>query len=552
MKDKIRQPVFGKLRWANTSVPLALLAACALPAHAFQIDTGNPDLSLRWDNTLKYSNAFRVGSQDDELLSNINQDDSNRNFDRGLVSNRLDLLSELEVMYRGTFGARVSGAAWYDSVYNSSTDHDNPASWNFPSTRHGRFQSGVRDLHGRDAELLDYFVMGRFDLGGRNLTARLGQHSLLWGESLFYGANGIAGGMQPVDVVKAQSVPNTQFRELIRPVEQVSAQFDLSPDVTLAAYYQFEWEGVRLPGAGSYFSVGDIVGDGSERILLGPQPFAPSVPVAYNKPKDSGQGGVSVRFRLPNGNAEYGLYAIRYHAKTGLSQMRVGPGTPLPAPVGPEQFEWAYAENIKAFGVSVSNTFGPVNLGFEVSTRRDSPLLSSNISVLPGQIGDNDRNAAFAKGNTLHAQMSWIATLPTNAVFRESSFVGEVAWNRMLSVSENRDVLEPNGERDAWGFRMVFTPTYRQVLPQLDLSVPVGVGYSPRGRSLAVSNFGVDRGGDFNIGVRGTYQQDWGFGATYTNFFGRRGHFLTQQNQYSFDQPLADRDFISLYVTRTF
>lgn len=529
---------------------LSLLAisvgAIAPMTQAMELDTGNPDLSVRWDNTVKYSNAFRVSGQDDELISNINQDDSNRNFERGLVSNRFDILSEVEVMYGSNFGLRVSGAGWYDSVYNSGTDHDNPASWNYPSTKVGEFPRGARDLHGRDAEFLDYFLLGRFDIGGRNLTARLGQHALIWGESLFYGANGIAGGMQPVDIVKAQSVPNTQFRELIRPVEQISAQFDLTPDITLAAYYQFEWEGHRLPGAGSYFSVGDIVGDGSENVLFGPQPFAPSAPVIYNKPKDSGQGGISMRFRLPDGNAEYGLYAIQYHAKTGLSQTR------FTQPGPPTSFEWAYGENIKAFGASVSNTFGPVNLGLEVSTRRNSPLVSSNVSILPGQVEDNDDNAAFAKGNTLHAQLSMIATLPTNPLFRESSLVGEVAWNRALSVTDNPEKVDPNTTRDAWGFRAVFTPTYRQVVSQLDLSVPVGIGYSPKGASRAVGGFGVDRGGDFNIGVRGTYLQDWSFGVTYTNFFGDRGHFLNAANQYSFDQPLADRDFISAYVSRTF
>lgn len=542
-------------RLHRLAVPSALALAVAMAStgvNAMPIDVGNPNLNVRWDNTIKYSNAYRVGGQDDELTSNINQDDSNRNFDRGLVSNRLDLLSELEVMYGSDFGLRVSGAAWYDSVYNGDTDHDNPSSWNYPGTDFAEWQSGVRDLHGRDAELLDAFIMGRFDLGGRILTARLGQHALLWGESMFYGANGIAGGMQPIDTVKAQSVPNTQFRELIRPVKQVSAQFDITPDVTLAAYYQFEWEGHRLPGAGSYFSVGDIVGDGSDQMLLGPQPFAPTIPVRYNDPKDSGQGGVSLRFRLPNGNAEYGLYAIRYHAKTGLSQIRLGPNTPLPAPVGPETFEWAYAENIKAFGASVSNTFGPVNLGFEISTRRNAPLVSSNVTILPGQVEDNDDNAAFAKGNTLHAQLSWIATLPNNPVFRESSLAGEVAWNRALSVTDNREVVDPNTTRDAWGFRVVFTPTYRQVLPQLDLSVPVGLGYSPKGASRAVGAFGVDRGGDFNIGVKGTWMQDWNFGVTYTNYFGDRGHFLNTRNEYSFDQPLADRDFISAFISRTF
>ena len=29
-------------------------------AHAFKFDTGNEDLKLRWDNTVKYSAAVRV------------------------------------------------------------------------------------------------------------------------------------------------------------------------------------------------------------------------------------------------------------------------------------------------------------------------------------------------------------------------------------------------------------------------------------------------------------------------------------------------------------
>ena len=49
-------------------------------------------------------------------------------------------------------------------------------------------------------------------------TVRAGKHSVLWGESLFFGTNAIAGGQQPFDVVKLLSVPSTQFKEAIRPV----------------------------------------------------------------------------------------------------------------------------------------------------------------------------------------------------------------------------------------------------------------------------------------------------------------------------------------------
>jgi hypothetical protein len=119
-------------------VPAAPRAACpaAIAARggagerlaAFQIDSGNPDVAMSWDNTVKYSNAFRVRSVDPKVADNslgpqANTNDGDQNFGKGLISNRLDLLSELEFRYRKDFGFRVSGAAWYDDVYNRGNDN---------------------------------------------------------------------------------------------------------------------------------------------------------------------------------------------------------------------------------------------------------------------------------------------------------------------------------------------------------------------------------------------------------------------------------------------
>ncbi len=94
-------------------------------AQAFEIDSGNPEVKIRWDTTAKYSAAARVKDASSTLKGSANFDDGDRNFDRGLISNRVDLLSELDVIYRG-FGVRVSGAGWYDTVYNRSNDNDSP------------------------------------------------------------------------------------------------------------------------------------------------------------------------------------------------------------------------------------------------------------------------------------------------------------------------------------------------------------------------------------------------------------------------------------------
>src|ERR1039458_7190677 len=81
---------------------------------------------------------------------------------------------------------------------------------------------------------MDAFFFARGHIGQRTVSFRVGQFSQFWGESLFFGNNGIAGGMAPIDVIKALSVPNWTFKELILPVPQVSIGFELAPNVSTA------------------------------------------------------------------------------------------------------------------------------------------------------------------------------------------------------------------------------------------------------------------------------------------------------------------------------
>ncbi len=525
---------------------IATAIALTVPvAHGFQLDTGNPDLSVRWDNTLKYSSAWRVEGQSDRLLSDINGDDGDRNFDRGLISNRMDLLSELDIV-AGDFGARVSGAAWYDTAYNRSNDNDSPDTVNHLSRDYDEFPSDTRKLHGRKGELLDAFVFGRLNLAGYRTTFRAGRHAMQWGESLFFGDNGIAGGMSPIDAVKALSVPNSQFKELIRPTEQVSGQIQFTPEISLGAYYQFRWDKTRIPATGSYFETSELASDGSERFFFGPTQWAAKGKDI--KARDSGQYGVQLRFQV--GETDFGLYHTRYHSKTpqvyfaGLSG-----GVP-------ERFFNVYAEDIKAYGASFSRTFGLVNIAGEVSVRHNMPLSSDPqldlFGVDPSVVvrGDNDDNPLYAVGRTAHAQLSWLASMPPSFIADDASFLGEVAWNRVTSVTKNPGALNPNADRDAWSLRMVYEPKYYQVFPGIDLSVPMGIGYGVGNSSVGATFLG-DHVGNLNIGVSGNYLQQWNFGITYTHFFGPEGTFAEDQHA-SYKQALADRDFISLSLSRTF
>jgi len=529
----------------------ACLATTAGTVQAFQIDTGNPDLRMSWDNTIKYSAAWRLNNARDSVADSsvgvqANTNDGSQNFDRGLISNRFDLLSEFDLRYKRNYGLRLSGAAWYDDVYNKSNDNPGDlggALVNSQSVRFDRFTDETEKLHGRKAELLDAFVYGRYTVADMGLNLRAGRFTQLYGESLFFGNNGIAGAQSSLDLIKALSVPNSQFKEILRPIGQVTAQLQINSNVSVGAYYQLEWRKSRLPAAGSYFSFADFIDEGGETVLLDVGPVFRASDI---EPSDSGQGGVQVKIK--SGNYEYGIYAAQFHDK--MPQFYLYPDT--------GRYEQVFAENIRTLGFSVSTLIGETNVAAEMSYRHDMPLVASgNTVILPQALGaDGDDRAAYPVGNTAHFNLSALSLFRETGFWDAASFIGEFAFNRRLSITDNRDQLDPLATRDAGALQFIFTPEYYQVMPGLDLYVPVGVSYGLFGRSSVNGVlFPSEGGGNVSIGLKGEYQKTWHASINATHFYGSSGSVIkydTAVPELSYQNFHGDRDFISLSIQRTF
>lgn len=549
----------------------AAAAMAATGAQAVDIDTGNPDWSVRFDNTVKGSLVYRTDKADPALadsfrllVPNVPQsafpqalnfnagDDNFRN--KGFVSKRVDLLSEFDAVYQKNFGLRVSAAGWYDAAYRGTTDATDTFNGQNPTNE---LPDGTRRLAGSKAEVLDAFVFGGWDLGeGRKLTARLGRHALQYGETLFYGDNGIARAQGPVDIFKLLSAPNAQFKEIIRPVPQVSAQFQLSPSMSVGGYYQFRWEADRLPPSGSYFSTANIPWDSQ-------QPEFANIPNVGNfvltpggdiKPKSSGQFGLQFKLRLEE--TDLGFYAARFHDKDGQLFGNLNPAAP-PSPFGTLPGTWYYAfpENVKTYGVSASRSLGDFNVAAEASIRDDMPLRSTNM-IFAGGVGQPQPKPAT--GRTAHLNLSTLATFGPSFIARESALVAEIAWNRVLHKNDPDGELDTGRTRDATAVQFIFTPSYRQILPGLDLDVPIGLRYAVDGRS-SVTAWDARGAGSFNIGLAGNYLGVWQFTLAYTQYIGKAEPFVEYSPlltggspRYSFGNPLADRNNIALSLRRTF
>ncbi|NMM28915.1 MAG: DUF1302 domain-containing protein [Glaciimonas sp.] len=526
-------------------------------AQAFEIDTGS-DAKLRWDNTLKYSVGVRLMDPSAKVTNGDpggpppgpQLDDGDRNFKKGgLMTNRVDWFTELDGSYKN-FGFRVSGAAWFDEVYRKSNANTSQSTINSLSVPAGQFPAATADLMGRKAELLDAFVAYKNDPDSNTpFNVRLGKHTVLYGESLFFGANGIANAQAPVDLIKLLQVPGSQFKEIIRPVNQISTQVQLSPNVSMGAYYQLKWEQNRIPPSGSYLSDVDFVGVGSESVL-GMQH------VGDLNAKNSGQGGVQLRFKPEGGTVEYGLYAAQYNDKG--PQIMLSPGF---IPGGSNTYRVVYPEGVKTFGASFSTVFGPSNVSGEVSLRTNAPIVSAPQTDIP-LAGNGSDNPLYAVGRTAHAQISSVTLFGRSPIWDGAVFLNELAWNRRLSIQQNPLAIDPNVTRDAWAFRMILEPQYFQVVSGVDLSVPIGLGYNPSGRSSSVFKFngGAEKGGDFSIGLNANIQNQYKVGVNWVHFFGPENAFLTPNTNTAIPGPfmssgaqsLHDRDFLTVSLQSTF
>jgi Protein of unknown function (DUF1302) len=207
----------------------AAVLALGLAGHAAAFEVvheHSPDLTIRFDNTVRMNYAQRVEERDSKIGNSALSDEGTYSFDKGdFVAQRFDLLSELDIVYKKQYGVRVSGAGWYDAAYGSKSESNpNPPLVNIPSYVGNEYSGTTKRLYrGGTGELLDAFVFGRVDLGDVPVQAKLGRHTVYWGESVLLGGNlhGIAYSQNPLDLQKGFATPGTEAKELFRPLNQL-------------------------------------------------------------------------------------------------------------------------------------------------------------------------------------------------------------------------------------------------------------------------------------------------------------------------------------------
>lgn len=508
-------------------------------ARAFQLYNGpqyGNNVTVNLSTTISWTPIFRTNNPSKVLtsLSNANGSEGDLDLQHGLVSNEFEILPVLDIK-DGNYGAHFSGEAYINTVYLSPNQNDQPETLNPISVaKNTDFTSATRNVEGLNARLLDAFIYGRKYFGAndsQSLTVKVGRQTLLWGQSLYLSANGIAAGMAPDDVITAQNNPNAQTQQIIDPVGQVVVTYQPNSVVTLQGYYQFEWQHDFFQAVGAYFSTSDLLDAGGQRLLL--EPLAPNAlrTKDLSPPNNNGQFGASVQLTL--GNVDLGFYALRYDSKTP---------TIYYAPYS-SSYYLVYPRDIWIEGTSFSTTIGASNVAGELSFRQHMNLAGGLGTSLPSNPGNANSDPLYPVGDTMAGQVSMIYVSPAIPLDPDGvSFDGELGFNHVLAVTANQGAISPGRTPTAVLGQAVFTPQYYDVLPYLNLTFPIGFAYTFYGRSMIASNENHGTG-SINFGVTATYRVNWVASLTFNDYLGAPDPTLN---------PLADRNYILLNFQHTF
>ena len=514
-------PTAARRRVLTTSGALAGLFAVAGAANAINFETGVPELTARLDTTLRYNLGFRADRIDPRIGNNPSFDESDYRFSKrgDIVTNRVDLLSELEVDYKQAYGFRVSGTAWYDHAYRDSTVRQNPALANLPSSYfNNRYSRLTKRFYRGSGEFLDAFVYGNFTVAGEPLSVRVGKHSLYWGNSLFSGA-GIAYSQQPTDGRKAAATPGVEARETFLPLNQVSATYQISDTVQVAGQYFFDWDHVRSPEGGTFLGSSDSSLLGPDRVG-GASPFLRADPLGPDKKR--GNWGVNTKISPISWNGtSLGIYYREFDEKNGLWLLR--------NPADPTTYRPVFARGTKLIGLGLDATLGAVSVGGELSLRKGAGL--NTFSFTPTNEG--------ARGNVYHASINATSALPNSPLWDFGSVSAELTYDYLDKVTKNPDLFNsvdavtaagvkrcPLGvaagcaTKDAWGMTVRVGPSWSQVYPGVDLSVPLVFAAGLKGNT---ADFGGTNEGarSYSIGAEFDIRKKWLVTLTYADTRGK-------------------------------
>ncbi|MCP4271588.1 MAG: DUF1302 domain-containing protein, partial [Gammaproteobacteria bacterium] len=314
---------------------LALSTGCLLfgaSTNAAEFYLGDNDSVLvQVTSQLSVGASWRLQDIDPNLIAAVNgglapsntTDDGNLNFEKHeTFSKIIKGVHDINIS-SDNIGAFVRFKYWYDKELQEESrphGHINNSYVAGAPLNDNNFSDNAKFS---SIALLDAYVYGAFDFGDVPVDIRIGRQVVSWGESTF-----IQGGINttnPFDV-SALRRPGAELKEGLLPVGMLYFNAGITENLSLEAYYQYEWAKTEVDGCGTLFSTADFVSDGCMGIPVGASfyqgdaaalqyGFSPTR-LADVEPDDGGQFGLAARYYAPELNdTEFGIYYLKYHSR---------------------------------------------------------------------------------------------------------------------------------------------------------------------------------------------------------------------------------------------
>jgi len=400
----------GLRAWTPLARGVALASALGATAGAQAVDfdlgpfeakvLSRISLGASWrteDPSLRVVSPGNTGGQG--RASTSTADDGNLNYDQGdMYSLLVRGLHDFD-LNAGNWGVFTRLKWWYDyEQANNDVLHGNAAN-DYAANEPLKTSGFQRLARPEGIQFLDYYIWGQFDLGDKPLELRAGDMVLNWGENLFI-QNGV-NVISPVDVTALRR-PGSEIREALLPVGMVYANLGLTYNLSLEAFYQYDWDRSIIDECGSYWSAADPYGGGCDYLtafssipdaLAAQFPLPPPLPpkarlnrAPDSEPSDSGQWGFSARYFAESLNStEFGFYYMNLHSRTPIFSAintPVGLGQPILNPAVDPLFFFEFPEDVETFGLSFNTNVGDWAWAGELTYRPDFPLQINTVDFL--------------------------------------------------------------------------------------------------------------------------------------------------------------------------
>ncbi len=578
-------------------LPLAIAGAfSASNTHGADFYFGaDQDVQLQVNSQLSVGASWRTEDADDSLVGFTNggtglsatTDDGNLNFDKGETFSQIIKGSHDLQLSKGNFGAFTRFKYWQDfELEDGNRNHGN--SGNGYESGTPLSDSGFSDnAKFSGISLLDAYVYGSFDVIDMPLDIRLGRQVVSWGESTF-----IQGGMNssnPFDV-SALRRPGATLKEGILPVGMAYLNLGATENLSIEAFYQYEWAKTEIDGCGTLFGA-DFAASGCNYVSVGnsgPYDDATALAtgfaaerIADDEAKDGGQFGLAARYFAEElNNTEFGIYAMNIHSRVplinGIRNTNAGTvaGTlattvfvPSVLATGLEvnnpAYQIVFPEDQKFYGLSFATNTAGIALSGEVSYKPDSPIQINGNHVLTGVLSESTAATAFAQrvidteagGSVQGYDLFDVTQIQVTAL----QFIDRVLGASRLTLIGEVGVILVDGVEDSefvygrdtvfglgvasdggyvtdssWGYRTKAILDYSDVFAGVSLKPSLSFGHDVEGYSPAPGQQFNEGRQSLGFSVEATYQQAYSATLAYQIFDG--GDYSTSD----------DKDFVSL------